>query len=217
MARSYQARRIRRPVRQPSAANIAYYSEYGEDQWIAEHLRLPASGFFVDIGAGDGVSGSNSLFFERLGWDGLLIEPDARNHSTIRRSRRAPLVDCAVGLDHERAFYLHSCPVLSGFLRTEGHAISVRTASLADVLEEHRVTRIDLLSIDTEGTELEVWQSFSAAKYSPRIVIAEWMTFGIAKDENELREAIENDGYRLLHRTTSNFVFVRNDIALVQS
>jgi FkbM family methyltransferase len=203
--------RLRRPLR-GSGHRATFFSEYGEDRWIVENLRLPAKGSFVDVGAGDGVSGSNTLFFERLGWDGLLIEPDPRNHAALRASRRAPFVDCAIGLEQGRVFHLHSCPVLSGFLRTDGQPITVWTASLAQVLDEHQVKNIDLLSIDTEGTELEVWRSFSRVKYSPRIVIAEWMTLGIARDEAELKLAIEDDGYRLVHRSTSNLVFIRNDI-----
>jgi FkbM family methyltransferase len=151
------------------------------------------------------------LFLENLGWSGLLIEPDPRRHAAIRATRRAPLVDCAIGVGQGREFRLHSNPDLSGFLRTEGQAVTVRTASLSQVLEEYQVKSIDLLSIDTEGTEVEVWRSLSVEKYSPRIVIAEWATWGIAKDETELKATIENDGYRLVHRTEVNYVFVRND------
>ena len=54
-----------------------YFSQYGQDKFVAEHL-FPGmrNGVFVDVGAYDGVTLSNSCFFEReMGWTGLCVEP----------------------------------------------------------------------------------------------------------------------------------------------
>jgi FkbM family methyltransferase len=200
--------RIHRTIRRYAAE---YYSEYGEDRWIHDNLPIPARGVFVDVGAGDGVQGSNSLFFEQRGWTGLLVEPDPRQCMVLRATRKAPMAECAIGSDDKRPFFLDASPCLSGFLRTGNNSIQVPTDSLTKVLREHRIDRIDLLSIDTEGTELEVWRTLDVPHYKPAIVIIEWLTFGIAKDPTNMQSAIENDGYRLVHRTPSNLILIRND------
>jgi hypothetical protein len=52
------------------------YAACGQDVLVAALLGNQRNGVFVDIGANDGVSISNSLYFEeRLGWTGLAVEP----------------------------------------------------------------------------------------------------------------------------------------------
>jgi hypothetical protein len=48
------------------------YSQYGQDTFVYENFfKNKNDGFFVDIGAYDGVSLSNTLSLEELGWSGL--------------------------------------------------------------------------------------------------------------------------------------------------
>jgi len=54
----------------------SYYSELGQDKFVEQlFFKGKTDGFFVELGATDGVYNSNTLFFEKLGWKGLLIEP----------------------------------------------------------------------------------------------------------------------------------------------
>ena len=55
---------------------MAYHSQLSQDRWVNTILGGKRDGFFVELGASDGVFMSNSLFFEReLGWKGICIEP----------------------------------------------------------------------------------------------------------------------------------------------
>ena len=49
-------------------------SQYGQDKVVYDLLGKPKFGIFVDIGANDGVTYSNSLFFEQKNWTGVCIE-----------------------------------------------------------------------------------------------------------------------------------------------
>ena len=61
-----------------------YYSEYYQDRYVNRcFFKGKTSGFFVDIGAYDGVRISNSLYFEQLGWDGICFEPDPRQFADL--------------------------------------------------------------------------------------------------------------------------------------
>ena len=68
------------PYTQPAP----YFAQWGEDRWLVEHLGAPATGVFVDIGAGDGVRGSNSRYFEALGWTSTIFAGLPAAHSGAR-------------------------------------------------------------------------------------------------------------------------------------
>jgi hypothetical protein len=50
-------------------------AQFGEDRVLWNIFRGRCNGFFVEVGAYDGVHLSNTYFLEQLGWRGLLIEP----------------------------------------------------------------------------------------------------------------------------------------------
>ena len=74
--------------RQPHGDGV-YKSEHGQDQWLNQNVfNNQSGGFFVEAGAWDGITSSNTYFFEKeLGWDGLLIEPDRQNYLEIAKHR----------------------------------------------------------------------------------------------------------------------------------
>ena len=55
---------------------MKFYSQCGQDKWAYENLfKNKNDGFFIEIGADDGIHFSNTKFFEDLGWNGICIEP----------------------------------------------------------------------------------------------------------------------------------------------
>lgn len=80
--------------------NSEYNSQYGQDQYIWKTVfkEQCRSGFFLDIGAYDGTTFSNSYFFERVaGFDGLLIEPNPRAFQKLKSVRRTESINCGIG------------------------------------------------------------------------------------------------------------------------
>lgn len=176
-----------------------FYAQSGEDEWLDrnwDRLRLPAQGVFVEVGVGDGTSISNSLWLEERGWTGLLVEPDTRQHDKIRATRKAPLAAYAAGKPQQRPFIAAEAPELSGFLRetTEGTVLDVAVLPLSEILDLYGILRVDVLSIDTEGTEIEVWDSL-AGRFRPKVVFMEWYTDGLPNDAEALKRRMAADGY----------------------
>lgn len=186
-----------------------FFSQHGEDDWITNHLSLPFQGIFVEVGAHDGISGSNTLAFERAGWNGVVIESDPRSLKALHRNRRCLVLPYAIGTDSDAVFHLDPDPTLSGFLRS-GSAIHVTIRTLGQALEEAQVEEIDLLSIDTEGTELDVWASFDPDRYRPKVVIIEYNTQGLPDRSEDIRAELIRFAYREVRRTEGNLIFVRN-------
>ncbi|WP_208987849.1 MULTISPECIES: FkbM family methyltransferase [unclassified Pseudovibrio] len=123
-------------------------------------------GFFVEIGVGDGTHLSNSFLFERaLGWSGLLVEPNSDCWEQICSRRDADLDKRAAWSSGGGAlrFFCADTSEYSGMLSVVGQGtkpgreIEVPIARTEDILVQHNVPdHIPFISIDTEGTELEV-------------------------------------------------------------
>ena len=70
-----------------------HFSQMGESQWVDEHLKQRRDGFFVECGALNGQTYSNSLFFEReRNWTGLLIEANPHYHRALLEMNRNAFV-----------------------------------------------------------------------------------------------------------------------------
>jgi FkbM family methyltransferase len=146
-------------------------------------------GYFVEFGAADGVLHSNTLRLEAdMGWTGLLAEPNSDFESALRRNRSADVdmrcvwptsgafVDLLVTDDPELS-------TVAGAAVSDAHSLArqrlrrvhkVETISLMDLLEEHQAPRlIDYLSIDTEGSELDILSAFDFSQYEIRFVSVE--------------------------------------------
>lgn len=192
-----------------------WYSQHEEDRWISDNIPLPQDGgFFVEVGASDGTDGSNTLHFERdCGWKGLLIEPNPSEFAKL--GFRKCLVDYrAAGVTPGTAdFTIHPTACLSGLSRPHTPAIGtrsipVRVETLTQILRERGAPpTIDLLSIDTEGTELDVWAGLDLKIFRPMIVIVEFDTAGIRRDPIGVAARLGQDGYLLRHTTKSNQIF----------
>lgn len=182
------------------------YSQFGEDRWILEHLPLPTKGLFVEIGAYDGIASSNTYGFEREGWEGVCVEADPEI-ARLCAERRRSVENFIVGKGHgHRPFYIN----------TRDRGMSGCAVRMYDQIREVPVlplyafldgfTReVDLLSIDTEGTELEVWST--RGQHSPRIVIVEFWTQPNPPNPQPVIDRFTQDGYTEVHRTAANLIF----------
>ncbi|MDX2142563.1 MAG: FkbM family methyltransferase [Rhodospirillaceae bacterium] len=131
------------------------------------------NGYFVEVGVGDGTALSNTLILERdFGWTGVLAEPNRAFHDKIAKTRRAVLDKRAVyDISGKKMRFEEVAGVgeLSGLgrHRTERgspilSAYDVETVALDDLLAAHGApSQIDYMSIDTEGSEVDILKGLS--------------------------------------------------------
>jgi FkbM family methyltransferase len=195
-----------------------FRSQHGEDSWLCNHwaeLRLPEYGFFVEFGAGDGELLSNTYWLEHSrGWHGLLCEPDPRNQIL---NRPASIIErVAIGRQGTMLLGQTSDPYLTGELRTAGAElkavraeafVEVPSMPLSELLLTHGIDGVNLISIDTEGTELEAWRTLELSHWRPQVAIIELLTWGLADRAGEIIAAMKADGYELAERTYHNGIF----------
>jgi FkbM family methyltransferase len=166
-----------------NSSQSPYFSQNGHDEFLLEELFVEqCSGFFVDIGANDGVTFSNTYALERRGWGGLCVEPHPDVFEQLRRNRSCECV-CAAAVGSNTASSLEFWKIsadqivncmLSGFpqfmnsfqidriqrLLASGDVtkenIQVPTLSLGDHLVRTGKTDPDLVCIDVEGAEWDI-------------------------------------------------------------
>lgn len=173
-----------------------YYSQYKQDQILNEQIfKNKKNGFFVDIGAHDGISYNNSYFFEsELDWNGICIEPNPLVFEKLKQNRKAKCLNVGILSKSE---ILEFCKLsgytemLSGFLdfyhpdhkrRIENELkihggskeiIKVQCLPFSELVELHDVKKIDLLSIDVEGSEESIVRSIDFERVEIDIIICE--------------------------------------------
>lgn len=191
-----------------------YYSQFEEDRWIRDNLNPPANGLFCEVGAYDGVASSNTYAFEALGWHGLLIEPDPEKAAECRRNRPGSITleaaaGCAAHIaDYEDLWINEKDRGATGFGRPGTRKIRVPVVRLNFAIGSLLGARPWLLSIDTEGTEADVWRSLAPVDHQrPECVIMEYRTFDEEPKDSYLISLMRESGYRVAHKTQCNLIF----------
>lgn len=164
------------------------------DRLIAERI-MPRSGFFVEVGAHDGLSQTNSLHFEQNGWSGLLIEPIPDLYQKCRANRPACKVAnfCCTSLDDPRTeitmIYAGLMSVVKGhkdlaeedvwltrgeeLQNLQRYLVTVPAAPLAKILIREKINKVDLLIIDVEGYEIPLLNGIDYSTLRPRWIVCE--------------------------------------------
>ena len=189
---------------------MIYYSEYGEDKWINENIKLPELGFYVDIGCADPRHNSNTAFLRAKGWVGLAFDANIgwkeRWQACGREHEFRPAIittpgRCKFNLDPAE-------PTLSRVTEVDVRSDDFHGLAVSIEPELRGVDRIDFLSIDVEGHEFNAIQTLDMNKHNPAVIISEYNTRGIGEDYR-VKEYLESLGYSEVHRTIANIVYVR--------
>ena len=170
-----------------------YYSQFGEDKIIEEYFGKDYVGGCIDVGASNGVSISNTLGFEENGWYCLCIEPNPMYFNDLKQNRSNAVEYAISNRNDEMIFKIVnlgnniedavSALTLDKKLLDQFDAggwpikitpILVKTITLDNCIEQfYKYDTIDFISIDTEGTELDVLKGFSIQKWNPKLLVIE--------------------------------------------
>jgi FkbM family methyltransferase len=145
-------------------------SQLRQDLFAFVMLDFKKDGFFVEFGATDGVSLSNSYVMETgFGWSGILAEPARDWHDDLKANRKATIETRCVWRKSAEKISFTEAPrgehssvtsYVSNSRRRRGKSYDVETISLNDLLTQHNAPHvIDYLSVDTEGSEYEIMKT----------------------------------------------------------
>jgi FkbM family methyltransferase len=194
------------------------HAQICQDLFVDWALGGRRGGFYCEFGATDGVALSNTRYLEReRGWRGILAEPARGWHDALARNRPGAIVDhrCVWVRSGETLDFQESTTrelsSIGRFTDADGHArkrgagtrYTVTTVALNDLLAEHGApAAFDYLSLDTEGSELQILQALDFARWRPRVITVEH-NFMPARDG--LHALLTGQGYRRVLPECSQF------------
>jgi FkbM family methyltransferase len=173
-----------------------YYSQYGQDEFLNEFVfRNKKGGVFIDIGANDGITISNTYFFEReLSWKGICFEPLAKTFKKLDANRNSINVNgCAAAKNYTDVFFSIDGygEMLSGLksqydprhldriakeIAAFGGSIDEVEVECYDVNElilNNNLANIDFISIDIEGGELSILKNLNYDLIKIKAIVVE--------------------------------------------
>ena len=180
-------------------------------------------GYFVDIGAHDGVQLSNTKLLEEQGWVGICAEPNPKTFPALCENRKgAFLVNKAVWHTTGTKMEFAVCdevPMLSGLtgfaadeykqVHEASRKVEVTTISFNDLLKQAAAPRfIEYLSIDTEGCEFEILASLDFEKYVFGLIDVEHNYH--EEKRRSIRDLLEGKGYALLRENKWDDCYVHH-------
>jgi FkbM family methyltransferase len=238
---SRPARHLTRNLKDKSGRK--HFSQAGQSAYVDKRLGQRRDGFFIECGAVDGETLSNSLFFElERNWTGLLVEANPEYHRTLLAKNRQTYVlsGCLSPTGQPRSVTFRPAGVFGGIgdSMEKTHAdfverrhggktvVTVQCFPLPHVLRALSVTRVDYLSLDVEGPELEILRTVDWNRVRVDILTIEYRVItavprvkvdveATAKKLDDLRRFFNDTGlYReVATLNTLDVVFERTDLS----
>jgi len=199
-----------------------YYGHHELDKKLKKYLNYE-KGFFVELGANDGIKQSNTFYFEKnLGWNGILIEPIKTKYLKCLKYRSPKNYfynNACVGINFKRdKIKMIYSDLMSSIddkeiinkIDAKKHAKDgekyllknekieefwVSTKTLNDILQEVNTPKlIDFLSLDVEGSELEVLNGIDFKIYNFKFILVE------SRNDDEIIKYLSNKNYNFLEK-----------------
>ena len=171
--------------------NSDYFSEAGQDMLVKDNFfKNQKSGFFLEIGAFDGIEGSNCYHFEKfMNWQGIAIEASPLQFEKLKKNRNCKLINIAIGSENKQVEFYE---VVEGFTQMSGinnlnfkdsfekinkksnskiNKINIECKTFEKLVLSDQI--IDLISIDIEGNESDVLKTINFDKYKIKVIILE--------------------------------------------
>ena len=200
-----------------------YYAQQGEDIFIYHNFinRVTPDGIFVELGAMDGIIYSNTKFFEdTLQFTGTLIEPTAQYNRLIQNRPKCKCYHVAVNNKAEKVLFIGESATagmtrtMSGTFRKAWHGHNpaeyyVDGEPFHAILERSNIKYIDLLTVDVEGGELVVLETFDF-RIPVYVVCIELDGHNPEKDE-KCRVLLKTNGFSFKKRISINEYWVNDN------
>jgi FkbM family methyltransferase len=182
------------------------------DKKLDDIFQQKTDGFFVDVGAHDGIRVNNTAFLEfHRNWTGILVTPCTHYYQNCKNIRpkshvvnaacvSSTYTDATIGGNFNS---LNGCPDNSPLSMPNSSHITVDALTLDTILSSFPADisfNIDLLTIDTYGYDYEVLLGIDLAKYNPTYILVEMYEHNFAA----ISEYLQSNNY-ILYSNLSNF------------
>ena len=193
-------------------------SQLMQDLFV-DYILNKDNGFFVEVGACDGLVHSNSFFLEKnRNWSGILCEPAEFWHKELTINRP----NC----------FIEKKPIFNALIKkvnfsikkggrshidnnsNDKNLVSLNSITLNQLFSEQGVSKIDYLSVDTEGSEFDILSDLNYIKYRPTIITVEHNYKKTIR--KKIFQLLKDKNYSRVFKSISRFDdwFINNDFKI---
>ena len=212
------------------------YSLGGVDLLLNHIFRNKNNGLYIDVGCNHPIKNNNTYLLHKRGWGGINIDLDETSIQQFKMLRpRDVNVNSCVSKENGTAelyYYHEKSPIntinkdVSLYHKAKyNKIIPIKTSTLDSIIENSKFKnqKIDLLSIDVEGSELDVLKGFNLKKYYPDLIVIEFLDLKIKKLElvnqdiksiqnSKIYNYLINNNYHLVNFVHSDLIFASKSI-----
>ena len=206
-----------------------FHSNWGIDMMADDFFKQKKNGFYVDVGCHQPFLNNNTYILYKKGWRGINIDLDFGAIDMFNFFRKEDInIQAAVSNSTEEKdlYFFHNRSAVNTLSSKEGikarEVRKVTTITLNEILEKskYKNQQIDFLSIDVEGSEIDVLKGLDFDKYKPKLVVLEYIDHNIKEFyyqkindilDSQLNKFMENQNYRLINWIHDDLVYVSNN------
>ena len=201
----------------PAEKATTSYAQWGDDRLVLEYFAGRENCTFLEAGANDPVSLSQTYLLEQHGWRGVLVEPVASCCERLRAVREGSQVfQNALGAPEDRGALRLFVPdgvteltraCEAGDEAMPGEHIEAEFMTLNEVLESAGLAHLTYLSLDLEGMEDRALRGLDFQRFQPELIIVEDRV-----EHLRTHRLLCAEGYKLVRRNGSNHWYVPNEV-----
>lgn len=207
-----------------TADEILSFSQLGQDLWVLGQFNYKKGGFFVEFGATDGILLSNTYLLESVfKWNGICAEPNPKLFKQLCKNRKCTVSNDCIGPKTGESFNFILADAYGGIERYAfddvhsekrqnykdvNECIMLETISLEDFLRKHKAPKeIDYLSVDTEGSEIDILKNFPFDEWKIKSITVEHNN---SSNKSFIKKILESNNYELKEERGVDYFFLLN-------
>ena len=212
------------------------YSVGGIDLLLNYLYKDKFTGVYIDVGCNHPIDGNNTFLLYQKGWSGINVDLDSHVIKMFNYFRPKDYnANIAVSNSEEKVdlFFYHERSAINTISKDVYNSRNkkikevkkIQTTTLDSIIKNSPYSniKINLLSIDVEGNELNVLKGFDLKKYYPEVIVIEYLDLILEKLEfynqnidrisnSEIYKYLINLNYHLVNWVHSDLVFVNDEI-----
>jgi FkbM family methyltransferase len=207
-----------------------FYSQWGQDEFVVSILNGKRNGYFVDIGAYDGITISNTYYLEKeLDWKGLCVEANPHTYNSMTECRNTECINIAIApykkeveiLLNGWSSAINDSFTSSEILKQNFESVKVNAITINELFERYNVpSEFDYLTIDIEGGELEILSQLDFSRWRFKVLTYEHNSHlvdhenypELVKRREKMEELLYVNGYVLYKNYEGDGFFISSEL-----
>ena len=183
------------------------YSNWGIDLLVKDILKnQKEKGIYIDVGSHHPLINNNTYILYKNGWKGINVDLDFNsidmfNYFRPRDYNIQKALSNKIGIVD--LYFFHNRAAKNTITKSRGKGAKsikkINTDTLNNVIENSKINtkKIDFLSIDVEGNELNVLKGLNFKKYRPKIISIEFIKPNIKEFyQHDISNILKSDIYK---------------------